>query len=601
MRPYDPPRPRTFALHLALGAAAMLCVQVAVYLLILDDTVGGVALLRRARHASMTQHAEVLVLNSEATAQHLSGEAYGQKLRAWTDALEGMRLPYRVVAEAELAQAPGPATVLVLPGAVCLGDPARDAVRSFLAKGRGVVASGAVGARDGECRWRGFDFLSELTGAERVAAVRLPGAVFAAFRGGEYFEGPMPAGYRLELPHQELVLAVTPRPSVYASDWRLRPAKSELPGTPGLALHTDRGPARVAWLGFDESGAGRRPPAQRTLEAYLGASASWVGRQPIATIATWPGRRPAAAMVVVVTGERKDRLAELAGALRGAGVAATYVARAGGPPVDPAWGGDVATSGDGDEPFATQPLEAQQRRLVDARGRLEATSPGRIAGFLPPAGATDGGTIRAVAAAGLSYTLGEIGGMRATPELIEVPSRLLSILPGRPVVRLFGAAADDQEVLARSEDPVGSFRLDLERVVQLGGLYPLTLHADLAGGAELLPGILSILTEAAGRGVWLATGTEVSRWWVARQGLHAAAKRLSPYRVQVDLNNHGQDHARDVVVSVHLPYAPKRVALRSPVLRLTLPKDELDGEVLRLAFADVAPQSNHTYVISLDE
>jgi len=55
------------------------------------------------------------------------------------------------------------------------------------------------------------------------------------------------------------------------------------------------------------------------------------------------------------------------------------------------------------------------------------------------------------------------------------------------------------------------------------------------------------------------------------------------------------------VVSVYLPYAPKTIGLRSPVLRLTLPKTEREGDVLRLRFADVAPQSNHTYVISLDE
>jgi hypothetical protein len=46
---------------------------------------------------------------------------------------------------------------------------------------------------------------------------------------------------------------------------------------------------------------------------------------------------------------------------------------------------------------------------------------------------------------------------------------------------------------------------------------------------------------------------------------------------------------------------PKTVALRSPVLRLTPPATEREGDVLRVHFADVAPQSNHTYVISLDE
>src|SRR4030095_8265106 len=40
-------------------------------------------------------------------------------------------------------------------------------------------------------------------------------------------EGAVPAGYRLELPYQELVLIDTKRPAVQASDWRLRPARGE--------------------------------------------------------------------------------------------------------------------------------------------------------------------------------------------------------------------------------------------------------------------------------------------------------------------------------------------------------------------------------------
>ena len=597
-----PAHPRSFALRLALGAAALLCVQLGVYLLILDDTVGGVSMLRAAtpRDPSMTLDPDVVLLHSDATARQWSFEAYAQRLGAWREALSDAGLLHEEVSESALPRALGKASVLVLPGAECLGQPARQAVRGFLERGRGVVATGAVGSRNGDCSWRGWDFLAELTGADRVEAVTLPGAVFAAFRGGGFSEGSVPAGYRLELPYQQLVLIETRTPAVQASDWRLRPSRGR-PEASGLGTQREAGAGRVVWLGFDESGAGRQQVPQRVLGAYLAASAAWAGRQPIATVATWPRRRPAAAAVVVVAGEREDRLSALSRALREAGVDATYVASPGKARIDPAWGSELATAGDGDEPFAGQTPSVQSRRLAAARQALEAAGPRRVAGFLPPAGATDAATIRAVAATGLSYTLGEVSGLRATPVQVEVPSAYLSVLPGRPVVRLFHVAADDQEVLARPGDPAASFLQDLDRVVQLGGLYPLMLHADLAGGEELLPAVRRVLAEAARREVWLAPASEIARWWVAREGLHVAAKRLSPYRLQVDLGNHGQEHARDVVVSVHLPYAPKTVALRSPVLRLTLPKTEHAGDVLRLRFADVAPQSNHTYVISLDE
>jgi hypothetical protein len=353
------------------------------------------------------------------------------------------------------------------------------------------------------------------------------------------------------------------------------------------------------WLGFDESGAGRRQAAQRVLESYLAASAAWAGRQPIATVATWPGRRPAAATVVVVAGSRPRELASLTETLRAAGVASACVAAA--EPSDAGFDcdGELATAGEGDEPFAGQPLSVQRRRLE--RAAFASSAERRVVGFLPPAGATDAATFRAAAAAGVHYTVGEVGGLRGTPERVEVPSRLLSILPGTPVVRLFNVAADDQEVMARPGDPAAAFVRELDRVRELGGLYPIVLHSDLAGGAELLPAVRSLLDEARRKGVWLAPASEVAHWWSAREGLHVSAKRLSPYRIQLDLGNHGQEDARDVVVSVYLPHAPQRIALRSPVLRLTLPQLEQERDVLRLRFADVAAQSNHTYVISVDE
>jgi hypothetical protein len=596
-------RPR-FALRLAIGATLLLVAQVAVYLLILEDTVGGVSLLRAAPapDPSMTLDARVVLLRSDATARLLSGETYELRLRAWSEALSGLGVPHEVVRERALGSELRGATALVLPGAACLGEGEREAVRAFLKRGRGVVATGAVGSRDADCSWRGWDFLEELTGGEHAESAAPPGAVYAAFRGDGFSQAALPAGYRLELPFQQLVTMHSPHPAAHAADWRLRPLDTDRAEVSALVTHGTSGTGRVVWLGFDESGVGRREPPQLLLESYLATSALWASRQPIATVATWPARRPAAATVVVVAGHDDRRLAALSGVLREGRVPATYVFDDAKPRFGEGWRGDIATTGGPGEPFAGQPLVRQRDRLSEARRLLAASVPGgRLTGLMPAAGATDAATIHAAAAEGLAYTLGELTSLRATPERVEVGSPLLSVLPGTPVVRFFQVASDDQEALASTGDPGAYWTAELDRIVELGGLYPLTLHADLAGSAELLDGVRAVLSEASRRGAWIASAADVAQWWNAREGLHVSATRLSPYRVQVDLSNHGQEHARDVVVSVELPYAPRRLSLRSPVMQLRLPKTEQQGEVLRLHFPDVAPQSNHTYVVSLDE
>jgi hypothetical protein len=600
---------RGFTLQFAMGALILLSLQAIVYILILDDTIGGVSF--GARPVEVVPDLRAVVLRSGPTAhQWQSPEAHEARIRTWTTLLDQEAVSYAVVPETGLSEGLKGASVLILPGASCLGEAERDAVDAFLAAGGGVVAAGPVGTRDGECDWLGWDLVTSLSGAEAATAAVLEGGAFATFRGDQFYAGRLPAGYRLALPSQELTVIDVRSPDAYWSDWRLRPARGSRISGCSLAAHRiHESGARSVWFGFEESSFGRDQAEQQSLEGYLLSAVLWAGRQPTASLASWPSAASSSAMVNVIVDDWSSA-ERLASVLEESGARATFAVSSSAPGGELSRfsnAGEIAVRGDEREPLAGQEIAEQRQRLAVVRETLESSAGRPVEGLWPAEGVTDHLTPRAMDEAGLRYSMGEVRGIRGTPELVPRP-RLLFPRPFPGVVRIFQSASDDLEVAAShldggGESIVRGFLWDFERIHYLGGVYPLTLHAGLLGPVEQERVLSRMLDRFGEARTWMATGAELSSWWGARSQLQVRVSQVSPYRLQVDVSNQGQADVRDVSALVYLPRRPESLALRSPVFRLSPPGYSLlPGEpVLRLDFEELARQTNYSYMVVLDE
>ena len=607
-----------FLFYFITTIVVVLCLQGIAYLLMMDATVGPMKFFGKgeAPDAALVEDVKAVLLKSQATAKLWAEnpDTYYIRAQHWSEMLKRAGIPFKEVSDTELAASLKDANLLVLPGAICLDSPQREAIRDFVAAGNGLVASGPLGARDAECEWVGYSFLSSLTGAQGAEAVTPLSTTYVSFRGDQFYSERMPPGYLVPLPSQELTLVSVSQPDAFWSDWMVRPPEGRTITNSGLALHSIREPkrARVVWFGFEEILPAERSQEQSALNAFQVSSLHWVGKQPIAALGTWPKRNRAAAIVAQnVHGDYRNaqNVAEL---LRQEGVPGVFFVTA-----EEAKGnrdairvfqsaGEVGSAGDTNEPLSGQPVLRQTRRLLQARQDLEGVARGRIAGYSPPNGLADPSTVQALFDSGHQYYLNEMAVSRAVPELVEFRTSPLFPMQKAEVAKFFRTAPDDLEILASSppgEGLAAAFLNDARRLMYVGGVYTLSFQSYLLGSAEHRDSLRQVINGLQSQPVWLTTGRDVMNWWSARHKVQVQAKKIGVQRIELNLANMGESDLDNASLYIYLPYRPKKVEVRSSLFRLRAPEFSLldHDDILRIDFPRLAGQSNYAYLILLDE
>jgi hypothetical protein len=594
-------RSRFYGLYLIQAITVVGALQLLIYLLVIENTIGPFALFgpRKLAHPSMVGEFRVAVVHSETTARQYTEhpEFYFDLARQWESVLKENGISFRAISDVELTPALADQySAVVLPSVTCLGDGQRRAVRHLLASGRGIIASGALGSRNARCEWQGWEFLQEISGVQSPFTVSADGSILAGFRGQTFFSDGVPTGYNLNLPRQEFVIANTNRPDIYWADWRLRPAQGRSPADVSLGVHGERGKGRFVWFGFSEILPSEQKEDRRVLDRYLASAVRWVGRQPLAVVANWPNRKQAA--VILIEELQSNYKEAMAGAelLAKQNVRAVFVcdpeaARAM-PEVLRTLGraGELVSSGEAAATGATgREALRQMKRELETATQLE------FSGFR--AGTEAGWQSDAIRNAGFRYILDERGATHATPDLLDG-------------ARIFRTSSDDFEIIAnyRGPSPWGEelaqeFMPDFRRNVDLGGVHTFAFRSDLLGAAENLHILNSVISRMKAEPVWITGASELVDWWSARAGLRVESKRIGPNRIRLSVTNKGLTDVDNFSVYLFLPYRPQKIRVTPAVLRLVLPRSELTGDdnILRLDFQRLGHQSSHVLLVALDE
>ena len=614
-------RARGYGFYLFAVSLILLCAQGIFYLLLLDSTVGRFSFLSKQPppDPSLVRSFRVVILKSQATA-HLFAEnpnGYFRRERYWEDMLSGAGVPFQVVAEYQLPSALRDASALVLPGVSCLGPKERQVIREFLRSGKGIVASGPTGSRDGNCAWQGWDFLQRLTGASGFTAVTQTRMTYAALAGQRPYSGGVPAGSLLDLPSQEFTVITAASPDALITDWRLRDDPAFGKTRAGLAAHQMVDKGRVVWFGFSEAVPPNREEAQQMFDNYALTAVKWVGQQPLAYLADWPNHKPAAVIVAESVHASYTNAEQTAVLLSQKKLPATFILSSAEAAAHPsalqafAAAGEIASAGDIYTAIGGQPARIQSQRLLQARQALDRISRQSVVGFAAPFGTADNATVVALNDSGYRYYLNEVAISRAVPEIIEFSqsSRMLAMQKGQ-LSRIFRTGSEDVEMVAayRGPSPPGpelaeSFLGEFQKIASLGGLYALYFHDYLLGAPEYRATLNRILEGIKAQDVWAVTGRDLVAWWSSRQRVQVTVKKLSPHRLQLDVASMADADMENVSVYVYLPYRPQKVEIRSTMFRLEAPQFEMmkDDDLLRVDIRTLKGQTDYNYIISLDE
>jgi peptidoglycan/xylan/chitin deacetylase (PgdA/CDA1 family) len=443
---------------------------------------------------------------------------YPALLRRWEDLLADVGLGAHRVSTAGEIEALDAGSLLVAPHAVCLSRTEVQALHRHLARGGGLILSWATAVRDEACEWRGWDALLSFTGAEDVIE-RQPGdAPFLTVPTGFPLAVGLAPGSRLEVfPEAHLALSLS-GPRAYWSDWALNPVAASANAAAVLFSTADGG--RVAWFGF-RPGQGAQPNDEWRIRRILQNGSVWASGGLLAEIAPWPNGHRAAAMIGLDVESGFRNAEALARVLETRGAKATFFAVSDLVTEEPELASVLLSVGEIGSQTADHKatiglsLSEQTVRLEKSWTDLRAWSGVAPVGLRPPEERFDALTLRAWRELGGTYVAAVNYARSATPDIFETPGGAVVLLP-----RL---VKDDYNVFVqdgarRSSELRDAWMAGIRKLGPLGGLAYLSLHTQIAGTPERVSVVGEVIDSlrAADQGWWLAQGSQIADWWLAR-------------------------------------------------------------------------------------
>ncbi|MGD2068521.1 MAG: polysaccharide deacetylase family protein [Gemmatimonadota bacterium] len=467
----------------------------------------------------------VVLYRSERNARFFPDSTYyPRELERWTAWAGEAGARVREASDASSLGALSPDEVVVVAEAPCLSTEERRAVRDHLRRGGGVVTNWAVGARNADCGWLGWDEVARLTGAEDVREIPSREALFFTVPAGLPISPGLDPGTRIELrPDPSLALRLA-GPRAYWSDWALNPLPDESGGgaDAALVLHRPAAGGRVAWFGFR---AGQAVTARDSvlLARLVQSGLRWAGGRITAGPAPWPDARRSAALFTMDVEDMPANAAAVAMTLEEEGVPGTFFVVSRTTADLPELGehlsaaGEVGTHTSDHTPLAGLDPSEQVVRLRRAVREAEAWSGGEVRGLRPPEESFDRATLDAFGSVGGQYVAAVNDARSAAPEVhLVAPS---------PVVILPRLLKDDynvfvQDASLRAERLREAFLEGARKLRSAGGIVVFNVHSQILDTPGRLGALRNVIDTLQVQGDWwITTGAEAARWWRARHDL----------------------------------------------------------------------------------
>jgi len=412
--------------------------------------------------------------------------------------------------------------LLVAASAVCLRREEVTALRNHAERGGGLLVTWAAGARDSNCEWLGWHALRTLTGAAEIRELRQREALYFTVPAGTPLSLGFDPGTRVELRYESQLAAATDGPRTYWSDWAL----NATPADANDAVHaaattgwTESG-GRIVWFGF-RLGHGARPEDNQRMSLLLSNGLRWAAQIPMAEITAWPGGSRSALMI------SQDVESQFGNAVALADLARRKSARVSFfvvsqmaldfPEVADSLklAGEIGSQTSDHTILAGLAYNDLRPRLGRSWAEIRGWTGDSAYGLHPPEERFDENTLRAWREVGGTYLLAVNESRTASPEVFATPAGEIVLLP-----RIL---KDDYNVFVQ-EGALRSMRLTeaylegMAKARALGGLAVISTRSQVGGVPSRVRVVGEVIDSArATGGWWIASGRDISDWWLARR------------------------------------------------------------------------------------
>ena len=566
---------------------------------------------------------EVAILYSKYTENTLPvGSTWlNDNISTWKKFLDNLNLKYEIISDQKIENGDYKKyRLIVLPGTKSLSEKEALQIKKYLENGGSVFATGGIGSYSNDGKWRGWEFINQVFGVQ--FSHELKPDEFSKIHticGSLPITANIPTGFPLKIATWDRPMAVEvldPRTTQVSFWYNYRMddglVREEIKKSAGIA-YGNFGKGRFMWMGFELNSIIGVQEDYIYFERLFNNSIKWLMYFPIAYVRDWPTEYEAAAIVAPVLTNDVNNINNVLPIMKNEGISATFF-------VDPTIAennkelirkissyGEIAALVDigylasiNDKFNKLNPYAEQLQKLNSAKEKLEKISSSSVSGFLPYYGLFDQNTLNAVINSNYKYVLTDSLTDRSVPKTI--------IRGDKRIVTMTKTARDDYEIirdfgLTLPEFQFYTYQEDLDRVLFEGGMYILKLHTEYQCRSDYANVLRDVIKDLKKKKFWIATATEIQKWYEKRDYIEIKADRRGKTRVALKVSNPGIESINNLVIDLDLNDYAQNIAIGSEIIgtKTASVKHTAGSQMVYLYIDDLKPGESRQYYIDYDQ
>jgi len=566
---------------------------------------------------------EVAILYSKYTENTLPvGSTWlNDNISTWKKFLDNLNLKYEIISDQKIENGDYKKyRLIVLPGTKSLSEKEALQIKKYLENGGSVFATGGIGSYSNDGKWRGWEFINQVFGVQ--FSHELKPDEFSKIHticGSLPITANIPTGFPLKIATWDRPMAVEvldPRTTQVSFWYNYRMddglVREEIKKSAGIA-YGNFGKGRFMWMGFELNSIIGVQEDYIYFERLFNNSIKWLMYFPIAYVRDWPTGYEAAAIVAPVLTNDVNNINNVLPIMKNEGISATFF-------VDPTIAennkelirkissyGEIAALVDigylasiNDKFNKLNPYAEQLQKLNSAKEKLEKISSSSVSGFLPYYGLFDQNTLNAVINSNYKYVLTDSLTDRSVPKTI--------IRGDKRIVTMTKTARDDYEIirdfgLTLPEFQFYTYQEDLDRVLFEGGMYILKLHTEYQCRSDYANVLRDVIKDLKKKKFWIATATEIQKWYEKRDYIEIKADRRGKTRVALKVSNPGIESINNLVIDLDLNDYAQNIAIGSEIIgtKTASVKHTAGSQMVYLYIDDLKPGESRQYYIDYDQ
>ncbi len=504
----------------------------------------------------------------------------------WKDVMFQHEIPYKTIKEPGLTDISfGKYNLLVLPATLLLSEEEKRGIKEFVSYGGGVIMIWYPGIRDENGRWKGSEFLEQITGALVSRPVKdSTGGTGMILKGNSPLTASIPPGTHLEFyTYNGYVTLDIVEPRTKSDAFWFAPYwKGKSYGSESLITHGSYVEGRFVWISTVPESVQEHKDSYEVMDKVVTNAIAWASGRPVIGFNYWPeGYQAGASILFEAKGRKSDLYNFIADANNYGIVPDLIVERNAFPPkfkTDALKVGDFVLSTGYPPQLAGLSMKDQLTWIEFHKERLQQQIGKEAIGLFPIDWNYDEATLTAAARSDIQYILANPNPrfygpskryVRAGAWWTFASKELLSTCPK---VQVSAQEWMEHAGIRGKKALMNALERDMKRVYLAGGMYIGIFNPEMLQpkGLSSLPTLLHTKLDSAG--FWYTSTSNLMNRFGACQDIRVASEPVTESRLRVTLTNEGKKVIKNVTFQVFLSSEYEEVNVVSQVVGMSVEK-----------------------------